>query len=196
MEKILHRREVASVLLAGRGDALVVAGLGSPIWDVTSVEDSHANFPVWGAMGGAACIGLGLALAQPDRSVLVVTGDGEMLMGLGSLATIAVTRPPNLSVVVMDNGRYGETGMQRAHTGLGVDLAGMAREAGFAQAMTVRTEAELRGLADRVYAQRGPLFAAIKIDEEKLPPFVSPRDGAHLKNRFRIALLGVERAME
>lgn len=196
MENRLHRREVAKTLLQNRKDALVVAGLGSPIWDITAVEDSHLNFPAWGGMGGAACIGLGLALAQPTRKVLVLTGDGEMLMGLTSLATIAVSAPKNLAVVVMDNGQYGETGLQLAHTDLGVNLAGMAREAGFRHALLVRTAEGLNELEKLVFSGDGPIFGAVKIDKEKLPPFVSPRDGAHLKNRFRIALLGEEKAME
>src|SRR5574339_706323 len=128
---MLHRRDVVSQLLHQRGDLLVVAGLGSTAWDITAAGDSPLSFPLWGAMGQAATIGLGLALAQPRRRVLVITGDGEMLMGLGSLATIGVQQPRNLAVIVMDNEHYGETGMQVTHTRLGVDLAGMAKAAGF-----------------------------------------------------------------
>ena len=98
MSKLLQRRRVVKDLLAGRGDALVIAGLGAPAWDITHAGDHELNFPLWGAMGGAAMIGLGLALAQPKRQVLVITGDGEMLMGLGALATIAVQTPRNLVV--------------------------------------------------------------------------------------------------
>ena len=111
-----RRRVVAQALLAERGDMLVVAGLGSTAWDITAAGDHPLNFPLWGAMGGAAAIGLGLALAQPERRVLAITGDGDMLMGLGSLATIAVQRPSNLAIMVFDNERYGETGMA-THTG-------------------------------------------------------------------------------
>ncbi|MFC7611971.1 thiamine pyrophosphate-dependent enzyme [Teichococcus aestuarii] len=99
----------------------MIAGLGAPAWDITAAGDHPRNLPLWGGMGSAASIGLGLALAQPRRPVLVITGDGEMLMGIGTLATIAVARPPNLSIVVLDNEHYGETGMQRTHTGAGVD---------------------------------------------------------------------------
>src|SRR5947199_6356778 len=119
---LLHRRAVAAELLRDRGDLLVIAGLGAPNWDVTAAGDHANNFPLWGAMGSAAMIGLGLALAQPRRRVLVITGDGEMLMALGALATIAVQRPANLTLVVLDNERYGETGMQKTHTAYGVDL--------------------------------------------------------------------------
>ena len=123
MKPTLHRRDVAKALLEDRGDLLVVAGLGSTAWDISAAGDSDLSFPLWGAMGNAAMFGLGLALAQPRRRVLVITGDGEMLMGMGSLATIGVQKPRNLSVVVIDNERYGETGMQRTHTAAGVDLS-------------------------------------------------------------------------
>ena len=126
-----QRDVVKKLLLKNREDLLVVAGLGSTAWDITAAGDSPLSFPMWGAMGQAAMIGLGLALAQPKRRVLVITGDGEMLMGMGSLATIGVQQPPNLTVVVIDNERYGETGMQETHTAHGVDLAGVARACGF-----------------------------------------------------------------
>ena len=194
MGKLLRRREVVKELLAGRGDALVIAGLGAPAWDITNAGDHDLNFPLWGAMGGAAMLGLGLALAQPKKKVLVVTGDGEMLMGLGALASIAVQQPRNLSIVVLDNERYGETGMQETHTAHGVDLAGMARAAGIAQTFAVRTQAELSRLKQRIYSGEGALFAQIKIDPEKLPLVLPPRDGSLLKNRFRAALLGAAAA--
>jgi len=193
MSKLL-RRKVVKELLAGRGDALVIGGLGAPAWDITDAGDHELNFPLWGAMGGAAMIGLGLALAQPKKKVLVVTGDGEMLMGIGALATIAVQRPRNLSIVVLDNERYGETGMQETHTAHGVDLAGMAAAAGFAQTFLVRSQAELARLKQRIYAGGGALFAQIKVYPEKLPLVLPPRDGALLKNRFRAALLGADAA--
>jgi thiamine pyrophosphate-dependent acetolactate synthase large subunit-like protein len=190
MSKLLQRREVVAELLAQRGALLIVAGLGAPAWDITHVGDHELNFPLWGAMGGAAMVGLGLALAQPKKKVLVVTGDGEMLMGLGALATIAVQQPPNLYVVVLDNERYGETGMQETHTGHGVDLAGMAKAAGFAHTFKVRTQAEVSRLKKRIYSGEGTLFAQVKVDAERLPLVLPPREGSYLKNRFRAALLG------
>ena len=194
MSKLLRRREVVETLLAGRGDALVVAGLGAPSWDITHAGDHALNFPLWGAMGGAAMVGLGLALAQPKKRVLVITGDGEMLMGLGALATIAVQRPRNLAIVVLDNERYGETGMQETHTAHGVDLAGMARAAGMAQTLRVNTPAGVSRLKRLIYAGKGALFAQVKVDAEKLPLVLPPRDGSLLKNRFRAALLGPDAA--
>lgn len=186
----LHRRDVVRRLLADRGDLLVIAGLGAPAWDVTAAGDHALTFPMWGAMGGACMMGLGLALAQPKRRVLVITGDGEMLMGLGSLATIGVQRPRNLSIVVLDNERYGETGMQKTHTASGVDLAGMAKAAGFAVTRRVTTMAGVARLADLVQRARGPLFAVVKIKPERPPLVLPPKDGVLLKERFRTALPG------
>jgi len=194
MSKLLRRREVVKALLAERGDLLVVGGLGAPAWDITHAGDHDLNFPLWGAMGGAAMLGLGLALAQPKKRVLVLTGDGEMLMGLGALATIAVQRPRNLAIVVLDNERYGETGMQETHTAHGVDLAGMAKAAGFAQTLRVNTQAGVSRLRRLVYSGRSALFAQVKVDAEKLPLVLPPRDGSLLKNRFRAALLGADAA--
>ena len=185
----LQRRNVVQALLADRGALLVVAGLGSTAWDCTAAGDSPLTFPMWGAMGSAAMTGLGLALAQPARRVLVLTGDGEMLMGLGSLATIGVQKPANLSVVVIDNERYGETGMQATHTAHGVDLAAMARAAGFASGVLVRDMAGVATLRQGVHQAAGPHFAQIKVAADKVPLALPPRDGTLLKNRFREALL-------
>ena len=186
----LRRREVVRDLLKGRKDLLVVAGLGSTAWDITAAGDHDLSFPLWGAMGQAAMLGLGLALAQPKRRVLVITGDGEMLMGLGSLATIGAQQPKNLSVVVIDNERYGETGMQETHTARGVDLAAVALGCGFKFAEVVAGKAEVRSLAAAVHKAPGPLFAQVKVIAEKIPLVLPPREGTLLKARFRRALLG------
>ncbi|MFM9883211.1 MAG: thiamine pyrophosphate-dependent enzyme [Burkholderiales bacterium] len=189
--QFLERRLVAGELLRDRGDLLVVAGLGAPSWDCTAVGDHPLTFPLWGAMGGACMIGLGLALAQPKKNVLVITGDGEMLMGLGSLGTLAVQGPANLSVVVLDNERYGETGMQKTHTAHGVDLAKVALACGFKMAATVTTTAELAAARKIIYeGKSGPVLYQVKVGNEKLALVLPPRDGPHLKNRFRQALLG------
>jgi thiamine pyrophosphate-dependent acetolactate synthase large subunit-like protein len=186
----MRRRDVVAALLADRGDLLVVSGLGSTAYDCAAAGDHPLNFYLWGAMGGAAMIGLGLALAQPARRVLVVTGDGEMLMGVGSLATIATRRPANLAVAVIDNERYGETGMQTTHTAAGVDLAGMARAAGFATTGTISREHELKGAVETLRRAPGPVFTVIKVDAARDPFVLPPRDGVLLKHRFRAALLG------
>lgn len=186
----LDRRDVVARLLADRGELLVVAGLGAPAWDCTAAGDHPLTFPLWGGMGAAAMIGLGLATAQTHRRVLVITGDGEMLMGLGSLATIGVQAPGNLAIVVLDNERYGETGMQATATAHGVDLAATALACRFARASVVRTEAELAAVLGPVRSERGPLLFQVKVRADKLPLVLPPREGAHLKNRFRERLLG------
>jgi thiamine pyrophosphate-dependent acetolactate synthase large subunit-like protein len=186
----LERREVVQTILRDRGDALVVSGLGSPTWDVASAGDSPLNFYLWGAMGGAAMLGFGLALAQPRRRVLVVTGDGEMLMGLGSLATIGPERPRNLSIVILDNQSYGETGMQRSHTGRGVDLAAIARGAAFPAVATILTTPELDAWLPTLHGADGPVLTVVKVTTNQPPARVPLRDGTHIKIRFREALLG------
>jgi thiamine pyrophosphate-dependent acetolactate synthase large subunit-like protein len=188
----LDRRKVVGALLERRGALLVVAGLGSSAWDCTAAGDHPLTFPLWGAMGSACMIGLGLALAQPKRRVLVVTGDGEILMGLGSLATIGARRPGNLAVVVLDNERYGETGMQKTHTAHGTDLAAVAGACGFAAARIIRRNAEIASVRAGIYRGKGPLFFQVKVKADALPLVLPPRDGAYLKHRFREALLGAQ----
>jgi thiamine pyrophosphate-dependent acetolactate synthase large subunit-like protein len=162
-EPRLDRRAAIRVLLENRRDLLLVTGLGSTTWDAASVADDERNFYLWGAMGAAAMVGLGLAIGRPDRRVLVVTGDGEMLMGLGSLATIGVQRPPNLAIAVFDNGHYGETGMQASHTAAGVGLTGVARACGFEQAFDIADEPALREFTAQVHDAETSLFARIAI---------------------------------
>lgn len=186
----LMRRDVVAALLADRGGLLAIGGLGAPAWDMTAAGDGPQNLPLWGGMGGAAVIGLGLALAQPGRPVAVITGDGEMLMGLGSLATIAVKRPANLSVVVLDNEHYGETGQQETATRHGVDLAGMARAAGIADSRLVTTPEQVLALRAAIHAGAGPLFAQIKVDEAPQPLALPPREASILQARMREAILG------
>ena len=190
------RREVVPLLLRERGDLLVVAGLGATAWDVAAAGDHPLDFPLWGAMGGAAMLGLGLALAQPTRTVLVLTGDGEMLMGLGSLATIAALRPRNLRIVVIDNERYGETGQQRTHTAYGTDLAAVAVACGFPHSRTVHQMTEVEDLRTAIHGHDDLFLAVVKValtDDSKVLP---PRDGTFLKHRFRTALLGSASAYE
>lgn len=188
----LRRRAVVEALLGQRGDLLVVAGLGAPAWDVTAAGDAPSNFPLWGAMGGAVAIGLGLALAQPSRRVLVITGDGEMLMGLGSLASVAIQRPPNLSIVVLDNERYGETGMQLTHTAGSVDLAAVAVATGIPICGTISDDEGLQAARTQIRHAAGPVFFNIKVRPEQLPFVLPPKDGVYLKDRFRLALLGAD----
>jgi len=187
----LDRRAAIRVLLAERGDLLVVTGLGSTTYDAASVADDERNFYLWGAMGGAVMVGLGLAIARPDRPVLVVTGDGDTLMGLGALATVGVQAPPNLAIAVFDNGRYAETGMQPSHTDSAVDLTGVARSCGIAAAFDIAEETALADFTRRVQQKEQTLFARVAIHADEPPRVLPPRDGVLLKNRFRHAT-GVE----
>lgn len=181
----LDRRAAVAALVREPGDMLVVAGLGSPAYDLAATGDRAENFYLWGAMGGAAMVGLGLALAQPRHRVLVVTGDGEALMGMGSLATIAAAGATNLAIAVLDNQRFGETGGQASHTGLGTDLAAVAAACGWKSARA-RTMEEVTVLRGRLRAER--LFAVIEVSPAEVARVLPPRDGALLARRLRAAL--------
>ena len=184
----LDRRAVTAKLLEDRGDLLVVTGLGSPSYDAMAAGDHDLNYYLWAAMGSAATVGFGLAMTQRDKPVLVLTGDGEMLMGLGALASIGQKLPPNLTIAVLDNGHYGETGMQTSHTGRDIELARFAEAANFPWTRVVTDMDGVSDLRTRMQSQSGTSFAAIKIAAENLPRALPPRDGVHVKNRFRAAL--------
>jgi thiamine pyrophosphate-dependent acetolactate synthase large subunit-like protein len=184
----LDRRYVVRLLLENRHDLLVIGGLGSPSYDIISVGDNAQDFPLWGAMGGAALMGLGLAMAQPNHRVLVITGDGEMLMGLGGLGTIANKAPDNLAIVVLDNERYGETGMQETHTAGRMDLAAVAAGAGIPVAGTIQTESDLSAAIPIIQKQVGPVFFDIKVTAVSPKSQPQPQDGIFLKERFRSSL--------
>jgi len=186
----LDRREAVTRLLQDRGELLVVSGLGSATYDCAAAGDDPRNFYLWGAMGGTAALALGLALAQPDRPVAAITGDGDMLMGLGSLATIAAAAPANLSVIVLDNEVYGETGAQPTATARGVSLVEVARGCGIDALEDIRDMNALGTLAARMQRCEGPLFANIKIEAGEHPRVLPARDGAYLRSRFREAVLG------
>ena len=185
-EGTLDRREVVATLLKDPGDLLVVTGLGSATYDAGAAGDRPENFYLWGAMGGSVMIGLGLAIAQPGKRVLVITGDGEMLMGMGSLATVAAQAPENFAVVVLDNGQFGETGAQRSHTGHGTNLAAVAAACGWTNTATVTTTEQVEQLATKLRQEK--LFAVVKISTEEVAHFLPPRDGAYLTHRFQAAL--------
>lgn len=185
---MLDRREFVQELLVGRKDLLVVSGLGSPTYDVAACGDHPLNFYLWGAMGGAAMIGLGLALAQPARRVLVLTGDGEALMGLGSLATIGIKQPGNLVVIVLDNQHYGETGMQPSHTRAGVDLVAVARACRFTDGLYVSEIGAVGRVRDLVHNGGGPILVQARIANDEAPRVLPIRDGRAIKLRFMEAL--------
>ncbi len=185
---MLDRRDFVRQLLIDRGDLLVVPGLGSATYDVAAAGDHPLNFYLWGAMGGTAMIGLGLALARPDRRVAVLTGDGDMLMGLGSLATIGVKQPKNLAIVVLDNAHYGETGMQASATKAGVDLVAIALACRFKQASAISRIEETADLRALLHAGDGPILISARIRDEDVPRVLPLRDGHAIKQRFIEAL--------
>ena len=182
----LDRRLVVAALLRDPADLLVVTGLGAATYDASAAGDRPLNFYLWGAMGGAAMVGLGIALAQPTKRVLVVTGDGEQLMGRGALATIAASGAQNIAIAVLDNGRFGETGSQFSHTGLGADLAAVASACGWQTVVTARDMDEVASLRTRLRQEN--LFAVLRISADEKPRHLPPRDGAYLTDRFRRAL--------
>ena len=186
---LLDRRQVVSTLLADRKDVIVVAGLGASTYDLAAAGDDARNLYLWGAMGGAVMIGLGLALAQPELPVVIVTGDGEMLMGMGSLATVGLQKPKNLSILVLDNEAYGETGGQMSHTSSAADLVGVARACGIPDSKAISTLGEIEAFGKAMQdVTSGPRFANVKIDAANLDRVLSNRDGTYIMNRLRAAL--------
>jgi len=184
----LKRRDAVTRLLEMRKDALVITGLGTPGYDVMAAGDHDSNFYLWGAMGGAAMVGLGLALSQPERPVLVFTGDGEQLMGMGGLATIGVAKPDNLVIIVLNNEYYGETGMQRSHAGRGVDLVAVAAACGLENSRRITDYVGIKELCVNMHQRAGAIYAEIMIDAHEPRRVLPPRDGVFVKNRFRRSL--------
>lgn len=187
-KNMVDRRAFVARLISALPDALIVTGLGSASYDVFAAGDRDKNFYLWGAMGGSTSLALGLALAQPEKSVVVITGDGEQLMGIGSLGTIGAKQPANLTIVVLDNGHFGETGMQRSHASLGTSLAGVAREFGIGTSFTVDTLAGADKIAELARKREQCVFAQVFIASDEPPRALPPRDGVFVKNRFRAAL--------
>jgi thiamine pyrophosphate-dependent acetolactate synthase large subunit-like protein len=181
----VDRRAFVSGLLKEIPDAFVITGLGSSTYDVFAAGDRNRNFYLWGAMGGASAIGLGLAIAQPDKQVVVITGDGEQLMGIGSLSSIGAQQPNNLTIVVLDNGHFGETGMQRSHTSLGTNLAAVAQACGIRNALEARDMQAIDTIAQAVVAREGVTFAQVIVKADDLPRALPSRDGVYIKNRIR-----------
>jgi thiamine pyrophosphate-dependent acetolactate synthase large subunit-like protein len=188
---VLDRRQAVPKLVGDPNDFLIIAGLAGTARDTAHLCEPKANYYACaGVMGGATAMGLGLALAQPERRVLVITGDGELLMNLGSLATVAIMNPPNLAIVCVDNGHYGETGYQKSHTSLGVDLAAMASAAGIRAVRTVTRESDIADAAALIRQINRPSFVLLKVAPTDPPKMHRSLDAARAKYRFREALLG------
>jgi thiamine pyrophosphate-dependent acetolactate synthase large subunit-like protein len=190
---MIDRREAVAAILKNRPDnLLVISGLGSPTYDVAAAGDIAQNFYLWGAMGGAASMGLGLALARRDTRVLVITGDGEMLMGLGSLATVGGKAPDNLAVLVIDNEAFGETGGQTSHTGMATNLAAVALACGFRRVWTAHKQSDLAVMKQLVLEETGPVLGVIKTGPGELPRVLPGRDGHAIRSRFITATANPE----
>jgi len=187
---LLERRSVVHRILKDRGEAAVVTGIGNASHDVASAGDDDRNMYLFGIMGGAAMVAFGIAVAQPERRVVVITGDGEVLAGIGSLATIGVEKPKNLSIVVIDNQAYGATGNQHTHTARGVDLVGIAAASGFDRAELITDKKGLEAAIDNIYNQPGPYFAVVKVMAKTGSRAVVPNDGTRISRRFRKAVAG------
>lgn len=182
------RRKLVAHLMKRRGDTLVVGGLGASTWDLAAADLDDRNVYLWGGMGLACSIGLGLALAQPSRRVLVVTGDGEMMMGIGSLATIAAAAPDNLAILVLDNQAFGETGKQAGLTAGPTDIARMAEGAGIGVTMTPDGMDDLAALEALLFERQGPALAVAPIALSDDPLVLPTNNGAVMAARFRAAL--------
>ena len=182
----LDRRQALPELLPNPQDYLIIAGLAGSARDAAALTDDGANlFTMAGAMGAATSMGLGVAMAAPERKVAVITGDGELLMNIGSLATVATVAPENLTIICIDNGCHGETGGQSGHTSNKTDLELMAKGAGIASTMTIETESDLLKGAAFLNDAPGPRFLHLRVTNG--PPTVYKRnmDMAECRIRFR-----------
>ena len=188
----IARRPFVAELLRHRGNALIVTGLGSPTWDCFAAGDSPEYLYSWGGMGLAVPTALGLALAQPARRVVAITGDGEMMMGLGSLAVVGDQAPKNLAVFVLDNEKFGETGRQRGLTAGRTDITAVAKGCGFRATMTVTEQGAAAELAQLLFKKPGPVLGVAKIAVTEDPWALPEKDGATIAHRFRTAL-GLEK---
>lgn len=185
---VLDRIEAIPKLVGKHEDFLIVTGLAGTSRDIAALTNDGAHtYSMAGAMGGACMIGLGLALARRDKRVLVVTGDGELLMNLGSLATIAVLNPPNLSVVCVDNGHYGETGYQKSHTSLGVDLEKIAAGSGIKRTLTIEKAADIAAGSRLIREGNASSFVLLRVKPTEPPSFKRDLDPATTRSRFRAA---------
>ncbi len=184
----IARRPFVAELLSRRNGALVVCGLGSPTWDAFAAGDSAEYLYSWGGMGLAVPTALGVALAQPARRVVCITGDGEMLMGIGSLGVVADQAPANLGILVLDNESFGETGRQRGLTSGRTDIAAVAQGFGIARTLIVTEQGAVAELAELLFETPGPVLAVAKIALTEDPWALPEKDGATIAQRFRAAL--------
>lgn len=184
----IERRPFVAALMQRRQGALVVPGLGSPTWDIFASGDSPEFLYSWGGMGLAVSTALGIALAQPKKRVLCITGDGEMMMGIGSLGVVAAQAPGNLGILVLDNERFSETGKQPGLTGKKTDLCAVARGFGIAETALITKADQVDDLAHLLFETKGPTFAVAKIAITEDPWALPVKDGATIVRRFQDAI--------
>jgi thiamine pyrophosphate-dependent acetolactate synthase large subunit-like protein len=184
----IQRRPFIAELMKLRAGALVVPGLGSATWDLSAAGDSAEYLYSWGGMGLAVPTALGLALAQPKKRIVVVTGDGELLMGIGCLGVVADQAPGNLSILVLDNESFGETGRQTGLTSSKTDLIAVARGFGIGNTMLVTEQGAVPELGEFLFKAPGPSFAVAKIALGHDPWSLPEKDGAVIAHRFRVAV--------
>ncbi len=190
-ERTLDRKLAVPALIGDPSDLLIVAGLAGTAKDIAALTDESPNvFLMGGAMGAAVPFAMGLAYSQPNRRVLAVTGDGDLMMSIGVLSTIGVMQPPNLAILCVDNGHYGETGYQAGHTSRGVDLAQIAQGSGIATTHTVSGEADYEAAAQSLRNSNGPAFVWLRVTTERPPTYKRNFDAVERKAVFRRALLG------
>jgi thiamine pyrophosphate-dependent acetolactate synthase large subunit-like protein len=182
--KVLNRTALTKLLVQKlRHDEAVIGGIGNSNFDLFAAGHRPQNFYMLGSMGLACPVALGVALAQPERGVIALEGDGSILMGLGCLATIATMKPRNLTIIIWDNGLYQITGKQRAATAEATDIVAVARGAGIANSEWVRDEAHFETLIDRRFEAGGPFLLAARIDDAP-GKGQTPRDPALIRSRF------------
>lgn len=188
---VLDRSVAVPAIIGNHKDFLFIGGLAGTAKDIAALTNDGPNqYGLAGAMGAAVSMGLGLALARPDKKVMVATGDGELLMNVGSLATVSVLNPPNLSILCVDNGHYGETGYQKSHTSLGVDLEQMAIGAGIKTTMTVEREDQIAAGARMLRESNGSCFVLLRVKPEDGPKFKRDLNPGVARVRFRLGLDG------
>jgi thiamine pyrophosphate-dependent acetolactate synthase large subunit-like protein len=182
--KVMNRFDITKRLVGKlKREEAVIGGIGNTNFDLWAAGRRPQNFYMLGSMGLAAPIALGVALAQPQRRVIALEGDGSIMMQLGCLATIAHLKPRNLAIVIMDNAAYQITGAQPTATAFGADIVAIARGSGVEKALWADDEAHFERLVDRVLAEDGPWLIATRIDTE---PAVAQteRDPTQLRDRF------------
>ena len=187
----LDRKKAIPILLGDTDRFLIISGLAGPAKDIGFLTKESSNtFLFGGAMGGALPTSLGLALARPKDTILCVSGDGDVLMSMGSLATIATMKPKNLIIICVDNSLYLETGGQKSHTGLGVDLDVVSQGCGFLRTKTITNENELLQGATLVNNNfNGPTFILLQVDKTSPPQYSRNWNASQAKIKFKQNLL-------